>query len=145
MLKLITAALILFALPAGAQDDPLAEYRWVARPVVIFADSPLDPRVIEQLAEFEQAERDLADRDVVVILDTEQGSALRTRLRPRDFQLVMISKDGEVIYRKPDPVPVRELARVIDRTPMRQDELRAERALRLQEYARPVVEEPATR
>lgn len=130
MLRRLTAALIAIALPAGAQDDPLAEYRWVARPIIIFADSPRDPRVVEQLGEFELGRRDLEDRDVVVIVDTEQDSPLRDRFHPRDFQFLLIGKDGEVKYRKPDPVPVRELARVIDRTPMRLDELQAERALR---------------
>lgn len=140
MLKTLIAVLAVIALPATAQDDPLAEYLWVARPVIVFADSPRDPRVVEQIAAFEQAERDLADRDIIVIIDTDADSALRDRFHPRDFQLVLIGKDGEVKYRKPDPVPVRELTRVIDRTPLRQDELRAERALRLQEYANPVVE-----
>lgn len=140
MLKTLIAVLAVIALPAAAQDDPLAEYLWVARPVIVFADSPRDPRVVEQIAAFEQAERDLADRDVIVIIDTDADSALRDRFHPRDFQLVLIGKDGEVKYRKPDPVPVRELTRVIDRTPLRQDELRAERALRLQEYSNPVVE-----
>ncbi|SOH94125.1 protein of unknown function [Monaibacterium marinum] len=140
MLKTLIAVLTVIAVPAAAQDDPLAEYLWVARPVIVFADSPRDPRVVEQIAAFEQAERDLEDRDVIVIIDTDADSALRDRFHPRDFQLVLIGKDGEVKYRKPDPVPIRELTRVIDRTPLRQDELRAERALRLQEYANPVAE-----
>lgn len=130
MLKRLAAALILAALPAGAQENPLAEYRWVARPVIVFADSPLDPRVVEQMAEFERAQRDLEERDVVVILDTEPDSALRSEFRPRDFQLLLIDKNGDVAYRKPDPVPIRELTRVIDRIPLRMDELRAQRAER---------------
>ncbi len=129
MLRLLAAALFAAA-PALAQDDPLAEYLWEARPILIFADSPRDPRVVSQLAQFEAAQRDLDERDIVVILDTEEDSALRDRFHPRDFQFLLIGKDGEVKYRKPDPVPVRELVRLIDRIPLRQQEMRAQRALR---------------
>ncbi|QPH55138.1 DUF4174 domain-containing protein [Pontivivens ytuae] len=129
MLRLL-AAITLAAAPALAQDDPLAEYLWEARPILIFADSPRDPRVVAQLAQFEAAQRDLDERDIVVILDTEEDSALRDRFHPRDFQFVLIGKDGEVKYRKPDPVPIRELVRLIDRIPLRQQEMRAQRALR---------------
>ena len=143
-LLIAIAALPATALPGSAQEaDPLAEYLWVARPVVIFADSPLDPRVAEQLAEFEEQAEELEERDVVVIVDTDPDSALRDVLRPRDFQFVLIGKDGEVKYRRPDPVPVRELSRLIDRMPSRQDELQAERAQRLLDRRDAAAEQPA--
>lgn len=133
MLKKL-AVLLFAALPATAQEaDPLAEHLWAARPVILFADSLRDPRLIEQLAEFEARADDLIERDVVVIVDTDPDSALRDRFHPRDFQLLLIGKDGEIKYRKPDPVPMRELGRVIDRMPMRQDEMRAQRALRTED------------
>ena len=67
---------------------------------------------------------------MVVITDTDPDakSALRTKLRPRGFMLVLIGKDGGVKLRKPAPWDVRELTRVIDKTPERQQEVR-DRAL----------------
>ncbi|MGB0497800.1 MAG: DUF4174 domain-containing protein [Rubricella sp.] len=113
----------LLAMAQEPGEDPLAEYLWVARPAIIFADSPLDPRLVQQLAAFEERRAELDERDVVVIVDTERSSPLRTALRPRDFQFVLIGKEGQVIYRRPEPVTVREIIRLIDRTPLRQQEI----------------------
>ncbi|MEM1266876.1 MAG: DUF4174 domain-containing protein [Pseudomonadota bacterium] len=114
---------------ADLSEESLDALRWEARPVVIFADSPNDPRVQEQLDMLDADEAELTLRDVVILVDTDPdaGSDLRQRLRPRDFMFVLIGKDGEVKYRKPNPVPVRELVRLIDRMPMRQREIEAER------------------
>lgn len=112
-----------FTLAAMAQDNPFAAYKWTARPVVIFADSTLDPRVAQQLSMLEARQAELSERDVVIIVDTDADSPLRETLRPRDFMFVLIGKDGEVKYRKPDPVPVRDIIRLIDRMPMRQQEM----------------------
>ena len=60
---------------ATAQDAGLAEYRWVARPIVIFAESPLDPRVAQQIERLEARQSELEDRDVVVIVDTDSESS----------------------------------------------------------------------
>lgn len=123
MLRATLIALIAAtALPATAQEV-LDEYLWQARPIVLFANSPNDPRLVQQLDMLTQAERDLEERDVVIIVDTDDESDLRTEFRPRDFQFLLIGKDGQVQYRRPDPVPVRELVRVIDRMPLRRQEM----------------------
>jgi len=113
-----------------ADDVELSDFQWIARPVVVFADSTADPRFIKQLDLLAARAGELADRDVVVITDTDpaEKSALRTELRPRGFMLVLIGKDGGVKLRKPAPWNVRELTRVIDKTPERQQEVR-DRAL----------------
>lgn len=122
---------------AGAADltvsgaaQSLDELKWVSRPIVIFADAENDPRVRQQLEMFEARSEELEERDVVVIVDSDPAadSALRDKLHPRDFMFVLIGKDGQVKYRKPNPVPVRELIRVIDRMPMRQQEIDAQRS-----------------
>lgn len=102
---------------------------WQARPVVVFADSPNDPRYIQQLALFAADADDLAERDVIILTDTDPDaeSDLRTRLRPRGFMLVIMGKDGEVELRKPAPWDVREISRTIDKMPLRQQELYDER------------------
>ncbi|WP_371155012.1 DUF4174 domain-containing protein [Jannaschia sp. 2305UL9-9] len=111
-----------------AEEVDIDALEWVARPVVVFANSPRDPAFIEQMEEIVKEMDRLVERDVIVVVDTDRdsGSDLRTRLRPRSFMLVLIGKDGEVKLRKPLPWTVRELSRSIDKMPMRRRELREE-------------------
>ncbi|MCH2095045.1 MAG: DUF4174 domain-containing protein [Rhodobacteraceae bacterium] len=113
-----------------AAEAQLADFLWTARPLVVFADSPEDPRYIQQLQNIENDVDALSERDVVVLVDTDPTtlSPLREALRPRGFMLVLIGKDGGVKLRKPAPWTVRELGRVIDKMPMRQQEIRDRRA-----------------
>ena len=103
---------------------------WLARPVVIFADSPNDPRFRRQLELLADRAGDLADRDVIILTDTDPAaqSMLRERLRPRGFALVLIGKDGNVVLRKPNPWTAREISRSIDKMPLRQQEVEDRRA-----------------
>lgn len=112
----------------GLTED-LATYQWVKRPLVVFSDTPADPRFLRQLALIEAEAQALIERDVVVLTDTdpEAQSALRTKLRPRGFILALIGKDGGIKLRKPFPWNVRELSRVIDKMPLRQQEIRERR------------------
>lgn len=112
----------------GATAD-LDAYLWQNRPILIFADSPNDPRYIQQLELLNALPDDLIDRDVVVLTDADPSvdSALRTKFRPRGFMMVLIGKDGGVKLRKPFPWSVRELSRVIDKMPTRQQEVRDRR------------------
>ena len=110
----------------AAEGVDLEAFRYLARPLVIFGDSPRQPQVVEQLRLIEREIAALAERDVVVILDTDPSarSAVRLELRPRGFALVLLDKDGRVTMRRPAPLSVREIARAIDRSPLRQEELR---------------------
>lgn len=73
---------------------------------------------------------DLAVRDVIILTDTDPSaqSALRTRLRPRGFMMVLIGKDGQIELRKPQPWDIREITRSIDKMPLRQQEIEDRRA-----------------
>ncbi len=114
-----------------ARDIELDDFLWIARPLVIFADTPRDPRFILQMERIEARPGDLIERDVVVIIDTDPAarSAVRQKLRPNGFTFVLIDKDGTIILRKPQPWGTRELARAIDKTPLRQEEMEAEKEL----------------
>lgn len=111
--------------PLDAREVRLADFLWVARPVVVFADSPADPLFARQMRYLEAGWPDLAARDVVVIVDTDPAarSDARQRLRPRGFSLVFVDKDGDVKQRKPQPWTARELVHAIDRTPLRRQEM----------------------
>ncbi len=113
--------------PAG--DSDLREFLWIKRPVVVFADSPADPRFAEQVERLQDGIDMLIDRDVVVLTDTDPAAAspLRKKLRPRGFMLVLVGKDGEVKLRKPLPWTVREITRSIDKTPEREREVNQKR------------------
>lgn len=113
-----------------AADVSLEDFLWQKRAVVVFADTPADPRFAEQIALLTARPTELIERDVVVITDTdpENRSDLRRRLRPRGFQMTLIGKDGEVELRKPSPWSSREISRSIDKMPLRQQEVREQKA-----------------
>lgn len=104
----------------------LDEFLWLKRPLVIFADTPNDPRFIQQMEFITERLSVLESRDVVIITDTdpEDPSDLRLRLRPRGFMFVLVGKDGVIHLRKPVPWQVREITHTIDRLPERRQELR---------------------
>ncbi|MGX0878171.1 hypothetical protein ACSSV4_002868 [Roseovarius sp. MBR-154] len=104
----------------------LNELKWIKRPLVVFADTPNDPRFIEQMEYIEGRLSALEALDVIVITDTDPAAQtdIRRKLRPRGFGLVGIAKDGSIFLRKPAPWHVREITRSIDKLPARQRELR---------------------
>lgn len=109
-----------------AGDSTLDDWLWLKRPVVVFADSPNDPRFVEQMRLLEERSDALIARDVVVLTDTapKERGAIRKSLRPRGFMLAILAKDGTVVARKPAPWDVREISRSIDKLPLRQQEAR---------------------
>jgi hypothetical protein len=119
------------SLAPEADSADLTQFLWKNRVLVVLADSPGDPRFIEQMHLLSARADDLAERDVVLLVDTDPAgaSALREKLRPRGFMLVLIGKDGNVYLRKPAPWNVREISRSIDKLPMRQQEIRDRRAI----------------
>tara|TARA_R110002072_G_scaffold125288_1_gene261078 strand:- start:180 stop:662 length:483 start_codon:yes stop_codon:yes gene_type:complete len=114
----------------AASEVNLNEFVWIARPVIVFADSENDPNFRRQIELLQERPEDLAERDVVIITDTapRDPSEARTRLRPRGFMLVLMGKDGEVELRKPSPWSVREISRSIDKMPLRAQEVEDRRA-----------------
>lgn len=118
---------LIFATTAVAQEpsDPLAEYKWIARPLVVFTDSEFNPSYVQQIEMLAEDPAVLEERDVVVLTDTDPSaeSALRQALRPNAFMLVLIDKQGKIVFRKPSPWTPREISRSIDKLPIRLDEL----------------------
>ncbi|MGB5560071.1 MAG: DUF4174 domain-containing protein [Paracoccaceae bacterium] len=112
-----------------AADVVLADFMWLNRLIVVFADTDRDPAFQRQMELLSQRPEALFERDVVVIVDTNpaEPSEIRTKLRPRGFSFVFIDKDGIVKLRKPAPWDVREISRSIDKTDLRIDELRDQR------------------
>lgn len=108
----------------GTEVD-LDEFLWLKRPIVLFANTPNDPALIQQLRYIEERADEFVKRDVVVVVDTDPAAntEVRQRLRPRGFMMAIIDKDGEVKQRRPAPRTGREIMAVIDRFPLRRQEL----------------------
>ena len=108
----------------GSEVD-LTDFQWIARPVIVFANTEADPSFQDQMRMLLARPEPLIARDVVLIADTDPGgqSDVRLQLRPRGFMLALLGKDGGVKQRKPLPWDVRELTRVIDKFPLRQREM----------------------
>lgn len=119
------------AQPVDVTSETLDDFMWLNRLVVIFADTPRDPAFVRQLDLVQARAEALAERDVVVLIDTDPaaGTAMRTALRPHGFAVVIVDKDGRVLQRKPTPWDVREISAAIDKTPLRQQELKEAREL----------------
>ena len=107
------------------KNTDLEIYEWIHRPIVIFANSDKDPNFISQLEILSKDIEALQERDIIVLIDTDpkMSSSLRKKLRPHGFAFVLIGKDGQVKLRKPSPWNIREIARVIDKMPIRQQEI----------------------
>ena len=107
------------------KDTNLKIYEWTHRPIVIFANSDRDPNFISQMEFLSEDIRALQERDIIVLIDTDPNfsSSLRKKLRPHGFAFILIGKDGQVKLRKPSPWNIREIARVIDKMPIRQQEI----------------------
>jgi len=112
-----------------AADVDLDDFKWRARPIIVFADSPLDPAFQTQMEFFGDELDEVTERDIVLITDTDPDafSDLRRELRPRGFMMVLVGKDGGVKLRKPFPWDMREIGRTIDKMPIRQREIQERR------------------
>tara|TARA_B100000242_G_scaffold266253_1_gene214924 strand:- start:149 stop:619 length:471 start_codon:yes stop_codon:yes gene_type:complete len=107
------------------KNTNLEIYEWTHRPIVIFANSDKDPNFISQIEFLSEDTTALLERDIIVLIDTDPkfSSSLRKKLRPHGFAFVLIGKDGQVKLRKPSPWNIREIARVVDKMPIRQQEI----------------------
>lgn len=113
------------AAQAAAEAQPgLEELLWVARPLVVFADTPQDPRYLHQMSLLDAGAGELDNLRVEVLTDTDpaENGPLRQTLRPRGFGIVLIDTDGSIVQRRPAVTTVRELAGAIDRLPSRRQE-----------------------
>ncbi len=108
------------------QSTDVGALEWQNRVLVVFANSDRDPRFQDQLAMINQELEALRERDVLVAIDTNPAmkSKLRKTFRPHGFMILLIGKDGHKALRKPFPWDIREISRIIDKMPMRQQEMR---------------------
>ena len=72
-----------------ASEVELSDVIWVARPWVVFADSPLDPTFTQQMALLQAEIAVLQERDVMIVVDTDKKSPIYPTqdLAPQRLQL----------------------------------------------------------
>ena len=127
MLLLLVA--LLLPLMALAEGD-LSQYHNKNRVLLIFAPSKNDSRWQKQNALLQHSAAAFQDRDLVRLDDLEvdgtHGVALRTRygVKPGQFRVLLIGKDGHVASGDSTPISLESLTAQIDRMPMRREEMR---------------------
>jgi len=110
---------------AGAVD-PLSGALWKARPLVVVADQPADPLFQKQIIALEARRRALADYDIKLVAVTGESAALRHKLglSATGFAVALVGKDGGVKETWRGTVDPDRIFTLIDRMPMRRDEVR---------------------
>ena len=111
------------------KDTSLETFLWKKRPIIIFSDSPEDVNFKLQIEMLEENSEAVKERDIIILTDTnpEEKSFLRKKLRPRGFTLILIGKDGQVKLRKPFPWKMREISSIIDKMPIRKQEINSKK------------------
>ena len=126
-----------------SEDDvilDLKSFEWKNRILVIGGN---DSKYQNQFDILEVNKNEYIDRDMVVILinkdgskisqdglknfknlDYESTSSIRKRFNFEDFSLILIGKDGEVKYRINEPVKINKIFELIDKMPMRMQEIK---------------------
>ncbi|MFX0197968.1 MAG: DUF4174 domain-containing protein [Candidatus Hodarchaeota archaeon] len=118
----------------------LDTFQWKNRLVFIFAPSSTDHSYLNQKDGFEGKEDELNDRDIIVfelietgpsmmgnkLLTNEQQSYLRHKfgIPAADYGFILLGKDGTVKLRAKEVVASSDLFDLIDRMPMRQEEIK---------------------
>jgi hypothetical protein len=121
--------------PAQATAAELSDYLWQRRPLLLFAPSESDPRLIETMRRIEASQCDFVDRDMVLgrivtegtssldgnVVDNNQAQMLFSDfgIGADSFSVVLIGKDGGEKLRVADVPDLEAFYAVIDGMPMR--------------------------
>jgi hypothetical protein len=123
----------------GAPID-LNAYQWKNRLLFLFVPSEEDPSYFSFKKEIEHQAKEVLDRDLLIAhvlekgegrlgkerLSSGQALSLRKHLSvpPGQFMSILVGKDGGVKFRRDRIVELKEIFRVIDAMPMRQQEMK---------------------
>ena len=121
--------------PAQATAAELSDYLWQRRPLLLFAPSESDPRLLETMRRIAASRCDFVDRDMVLgrivtegtstldgnVVDTNQARRLFSDfgIGADSFSVVLIGKDGGEKLRVADIPDLQSIYAVIDGMPMR--------------------------
>jgi len=127
---------------AQAEAAELGDYLWQGRPLLVFAPTDSDPRLVETMRRIDASRCDFAERDMVLgrivtegtsvlggqIVDTNQARRLLSEfgIGSGGFSVVLIGKDGGEKLRVNDVPDLQAIYAVIDGMPMRGREMSAD-------------------
>ena len=127
--------------PAQAMAAELSDYRWESRPLLLFAPTDSDPRLVETMRRIEASRCDFVDRDIVLgrivtegtstldghVVDPTQAQRLVSEfgIGADSFSVVLIGKDGGEKLRVAGVPDLQAIYAVIDGMPMRARETSA--------------------
>ena len=127
--------------PAQAMAAELSDYRWEHRPLLLFAPTDSDPRLVETMRRIEASRCDFMDRDMVLgrivtegtstldghVVDPTQAQRLVSEfgIGAGSFSVVLIGKDGGEKLRVASVPDLQAIYAVIDGMPMRARETSA--------------------
>ena len=122
-----------------AVDLDLDALRWKNRVLVLFSHSEFDPSFRLQKQDLGANAEGALDRDLMILDILENGQSragnsplsgktvekIRATLGAKSgsFEVYLIGKDGGVKLRSPEPVPAKDIFRLIDSMPMRRQEM----------------------
>ena len=122
-----------------ASAAELGDYRWERRPLLVFAPTERDPRLVETVRRIDASRCDFASRDMVAglvvaegsstldgqLIDTAQSQRLRDQFAINDdaFTVLLIGKDGGEKRRVNDVPDLQAIYALIDGMPMRSREM----------------------
>lgn len=125
-------------MPGAAIGNPIDRWAWAYRPLVVFSPDSGHKHLAEQRKLLSQVRADLIERDmtIVEIVDGEAAAVLgpkpdmdaqalidRLRFEGDRFEVVLIGKDTSVKLRSDRPVAPEDVFALIDRMPMRRQEM----------------------
>ncbi|MBY0287893.1 MAG: DUF4174 domain-containing protein [Mycobacteriaceae bacterium] len=126
---------------ATAAADELGNYRWEHRPLLVFAATDSDPRLVETLNRIEASRCDFVSRDMVLglvvtggnstldgqVINTDEPQRLRDRyaIGENAFSVLLIGKDGGEKLRVDEVPDLQAIYDLIDGMPMRTREMSA--------------------
>lgn len=128
--------------PATAAAADLGDYRWERRPLLVFAPTDSDPRLVETLNRVEATRCDFVSREMVLGLVVAEGSSTldgqaidadqsqrlvnQFAIGENAFSVLLIGKDGGEKLRVDEVPDVRAVYALIDGMPMRSREMDAD-------------------
>ena len=139
---LVLVAVVMSAVfgSATALAAELGDYRWERRPLLIFAPTDRDPRLVETQGRVDATRCDFLARDMVLgvlvaqgrstldgqTVDAGQASRLAAQfgVDPASFSVVLIGKDGGEKWRVDEVPDLQRVYDVVDGMPMRSREMK---------------------
>jgi len=135
--------LLISSLHTGQKFDDLDAYKWKNRLIVLFVQDMESQELLCQLDNIQAHEPGYSERDIKVLIANQdevvdrrlhpiknlQANALRKRfgMEKKDFQYILIGKDGTEKYRSDQLVSHQTIFRIIDQMPMRRWEMEEDR------------------